>query len=138
MRQPQPDAGDALERLLLPLAVGAAEDFWLQRGRLVEQRHQPRLELIGDEFLRWPDIEDRRRPVIQPLADDVEEALGLAGLRRGDQHHASVIWVAELGRERDRVGRQLRIALSGDAGLRAIDPVLGAPLARRLLPRLPG
>jgi hypothetical protein len=99
------DAVDPLQGALLALAVKPALDLAEQRRRLPEQFDQARLELVGQKLLRRTDIDDRHRPVIEPLADDVEESLGLAGLRRGRQHDATILRVRKLPLELDHVRR---------------------------------
>ncbi|WP_315827306.1 MULTISPECIES: hypothetical protein [unclassified Bradyrhizobium] len=48
-----------------------------RRGEGIARQTPPaRLVLIADEVLRRTDVQDRRRPVVKPLADDVEEGLG--------------------------------------------------------------
>jgi hypothetical protein len=87
--------------------------------------HEPRFELIGNEFLRRPDVQDRRRPVVETFADDVEERFRLRHLR------------GEGAPERDVVIRDVRITRPGLAGFRSVNPVLGAPFIRRLRLRRP-
>lgn len=106
MRQANANAGNPLQRFLLPLAIDAAKYLRLKRSGLLEQIDKPRFELIGDEFLRWPDVQHRDRPVIQPFADDIQKRFRLAALRSRDQYDAPIFRIpAELFSERDGVWR---------------------------------
>jgi len=100
-------AGDELQRLFHP---PTAYDLALQRLRFVEQRHQTRLELVGQEFLRRADVEDRRRPLVETGPDHVEHRVCLAALGRCDGDDAAVGAAMYGRRPRQHIRRQRGIA----------------------------
>ncbi|GJE44926.1 hypothetical protein AEGHOMDF_4119 [Methylobacterium soli] len=104
MRQAQRHASDDLAGLRHALATG---DLGGERRRLVEQRHDARLPLLGDELLVRPNVEDRGRPLIEPLADDIEDGLRLAGLGRDHEDAALVAPGRDGTAERHAVGREI-------------------------------
>ena len=137
MGQTQPDAGDAFERLLLLLALYAADDLGPERFRLPEHLLDARLQLIGQKLLVRSDIEDWRRSVVEPFPNNIEHRRGLAALRRRDTDHPFPAMIAKCARERSHIGRETRITRSRPAGLRAIDNIFGSPFVRMLAFRRP-
>ena len=103
----------------------------LRPAHLIDHAPQARLELVAIELVRWPHIEDRRRSLVEALADDVENRIGLACLRPGDADNAPV--EARHGRaaERHHGGRQVRVARARQAGLGAVDAVGLGPCVGR-------
>lgn len=123
---------DELQDLLVRLAAG---DHLAQRRRLVEQRHQARLELRADELLRRPHVELRPRPSIEAPADDIKDAVRLRHLGAGDERADLVARVLEEADKRDDVRGQPRVTRPGNAGAERVDAVCPCPLVgARLLP----
>ena len=75
MRKPHRHARHDLQRLL---HAPPAHHLGRQRLRLVEQVHQPRLELVGQEIPDGTDVEDRRRALVEAGADEIEQIVSLA------------------------------------------------------------
>jgi len=82
MCQAHRDACDGLQGLLHPTA---ANDLRGQCLGFVEQAHQPGLELVGQEVPDGTDVQDRRRPLVETRAQDIEQPISLAHL--GPAHH---------------------------------------------------
>ena len=111
MRETKRHARDHLAGLGHALA---ARELVSQRRRTIEQGHHARLELLGQELLVRANVQDRRRPLVEPLAGDVEHRLGLAGLRGRHDHDALAGALGHGALERDDVGRQPWIARAWD------------------------
>ena len=87
MRKANANASHMLEGLF---HAPPTDNLVLQALGLIEQAHQAGLELIGQKFLGWADVNDRRWTLIKPGPDNVEHAVGLARLRRGHGHDAAI------------------------------------------------
>jgi len=88
VHKPHRHARDDLQRLLHP---PPADDLGGERLGLVEEVHQSRLELVGQEVADGSDIEDRRRPLIETRAEDIEQSLSFSRLRGADHDDAFVV-----------------------------------------------
>ena len=106
MRQPYRHTGDNLQRLLHPLATN---DFGRERLGLVEQAHQPRLELVGQKVPDRADVKDRRRALVEAGAHDIQQPVSFSHLGAAHHHHTLVAAGMDRPLDRNDVGRDCRI-----------------------------
>ena len=134
MGEPHRHAGDDLQRLLHP---PPANHLGGERLGLVEQAHQSRLELVGQEVPDRTDIENRRRSLIETGAEDIEQPVRLSHLRPADHHDPLVQSRMHRPDHRNDVGREPRITRARKPRGLGIDPVRPRPFVRRQLLRGP-
>lgn len=135
MSEADGNARDTLQGLFHSLT---ASQLALELRSLVKKPHQARLKLVGKEFAGRADVKNRNRPRVAAVPDHVEDRLGLATLRTGNEDVTGIAAIVKAPRIRDNVRRKERVARAGLAGRRRIDAVIRAPLvSRRLLRRFP-
>lgn len=120
-------ADDRLEGLL---PTPATHQFAGEASALIDHAAQPWFELVAVELCAGANIEDGRGPLVEALANHVEDGIGLAGLCSGGADNSAVEARYGCTSERDHRRGQVRVAWARQAGLGSIDAIGGCSCVR--------
>ena len=77
-----------------------------ERLRLIEQAHQPRFELVGQEVPDRTHIQDWRRALVETGAHDIQQPVSFSHLGAADHHDPLVLSGVDRPLHRNDVGRE--------------------------------